>query len=213
MPRRSDHTRTEIREMIVGAGQKIIQKSGISALSTRKIASNIGYTVGTLYHFFDNYDDIILHINSITLNDLREHFSNNLDKNQDPANQIKQSANIYLDFIQNNYNRWSILFEYKLTSNEELPEWYKEKIDNLFEFIKEPLSKIVADQETATKQSKILWSSIHGISALAISQKLQLEENESTESLCEELINNYLNSLNTSGNENFANDSKVANAG
>ena len=54
MARRSDHTREEIREMALVATEQIVSVAGFSALSARKIAKKIGYTVGSLYLLFDN---------------------------------------------------------------------------------------------------------------------------------------------------------------
>ncbi len=214
MPRRNDHTRSEIREMIINAGQDIIQESGISALSTRKIASRIGYTVGTLYHFFDNYDDVVLHINAVTIKDLRNHFLNKTNQNLEGCELIQQLADIYLDFLKTNHHRWSALFEYKLSNNIELPQWYKEKIDNLFELIEQPLLSIIKDKSLAQKHSKILWASIHGICSLAITKKLHISNAESITSLTDLLIENYLNGLknsaNVAQNNNFTENNRIS---
>jgi AcrR family transcriptional regulator len=70
MGRRNDHTRKDIKEMAVKAGLDIIEENGFSGLSTRKVASKIGYSVGTLYNVFENFDDLVFHINALTLKDL-----------------------------------------------------------------------------------------------------------------------------------------------
>ena len=49
MARRSDHSRDEIREMALNAAKTIVEREGAAALSTRKIANEIGYTAGSLY--------------------------------------------------------------------------------------------------------------------------------------------------------------------
>ena len=57
MGRRSAHSRDEIRDMAISAASKIVEKQGFQSLTARKVASEIGYTVGTLYHVFRNFDD------------------------------------------------------------------------------------------------------------------------------------------------------------
>lgn len=70
MARRSDHSREEIRAMALAAAQQIVTEQGFAALNARKIASAIGYTVGTLYLVFKNLDDLFLQLNARTLDDL-----------------------------------------------------------------------------------------------------------------------------------------------
>ena len=72
MARRSDHTKDELKELIFTVSRDIVIKEGFRELSARKIASKIGYTVGTLYNFYTNLDELILQINAKTLDDLYE---------------------------------------------------------------------------------------------------------------------------------------------
>ena len=72
MARRSDHSREEIKEMALVAAEKMILANGKDGLSARKVAQEIGYTVGTLYLVFKNLDELILHVNGRTLDRLFE---------------------------------------------------------------------------------------------------------------------------------------------
>ena len=60
MARRSDHTREELRRLILQAARRIIRDKGVAALSARKVASDIGYTVGTIYQHFNGMDAILI---------------------------------------------------------------------------------------------------------------------------------------------------------
>ena len=66
MGRRSDHSREEIRQMALQAAESIVTEGGYKALSARKVASEIGYTVGTLYLVFENLDELVLYVNGRT---------------------------------------------------------------------------------------------------------------------------------------------------
>ncbi|MBU6140804.1 MAG: TetR/AcrR family transcriptional regulator [Proteobacteria bacterium] len=76
--RRNDHTKDEIKEMIIRAGSDLIDKSPFSGFGTRQIVKEIGYTVITLYNVFDSYDDIVFHINATTLDDMKGFMKGNL---------------------------------------------------------------------------------------------------------------------------------------
>ncbi|MES2985279.1 MAG: hypothetical protein V4735_08845 [Pseudomonadota bacterium] len=48
MARRYDHSKEALQEMAISAGQSIIQSQGFGKFSARKVAAEIGYTVGTV---------------------------------------------------------------------------------------------------------------------------------------------------------------------
>src|SRR5688572_21968269 len=67
MGRRSDHTRPELREMIVTEGHRQISEVGFARFSAREVAKRIGYSIGTIYNVFGSYDQLMLAINGQTL--------------------------------------------------------------------------------------------------------------------------------------------------
>ena len=72
MARRSDHSREEIKEMALNAAMEVLEQEGPKGLSARKVASAIGYTVGTLYLVFKNQQEMVLQLNARTLDDMDE---------------------------------------------------------------------------------------------------------------------------------------------
>ena len=78
MGRRNDHTRKELKEMAIKAGVELIEEGGFQNFSIRKVAARIGYSAGTLYNVFENSDDLVFHINSVTLDDLQSYVERSL---------------------------------------------------------------------------------------------------------------------------------------
>ena len=195
MARRNDHTKEEIREMVSHAGSELIKTSGFSAFSTRQIAKEIGYTVGTLYNVFDSYDDIVLHINAATLEDMRKFIEEGLNPKLRNVKAIKQLAKLYLDFAHNNHNRWSAIFEYNIPSELDLPEHYNQKVEKLFSITESLLSEFISKKSEALKHAKVIWASIHGICVLSLTQKLNVAGTASVEILTNSLIENYLRGI------------------
>jgi AcrR family transcriptional regulator len=195
MARRNDHTKEEIREMVIRAGSDLIKSSGFSGFSTRQIAKEIGYTVGTLYNVFESYDDIVLHINASTLDDMRKFIEEGLNSKLKNAKAVKQLAKLYIDFAHKNHNSWSALFEYNVPSELDLPEWYNQRIENLFSIVEGLLSEFISKKSEALKHAKVIWASIHGICVLSLTQKLNVAGTESVEVLTDSLIENYLRGL------------------
>ncbi len=195
MARRNDHSKEEIREMVIRAGSEIIKTSGFSGFSTRGVAKEIGYTVGTLYNVFESYDDIVLHINASTLDDMRKFIEEKLNPKLKNVKAVKQLAKLYIEFAHKNHNSWSALFEYNAPSKLDLPDWYHQKIEKLFNIVEGLLLEFIGKKSEVSKHSRVIWASIHGICVLSLTQKLNVTKTDSAEILTDSLIENYLQGL------------------
>lgn len=201
MARRSDHTRIELEKMAIAAGQKIIIAEGFSKFSVRKVAREMGYTVGTLYNVFKDYDDIILHINSATLDDMRDYILEGikiLESNCDPQSIdiMKKLGELYIGFANENYNRWNALFEFNLPQDVPLPDWYAKKIKELSLIIETPLLPLLqGDALEAERTAKMLWAGIHGICQLGLTGKLDMAGAEFVQNLADTLIEHFMRGL------------------
>ena len=128
MARRSDHTREELKDLILASATKIIEKEGFSALTARKIASDIGYTPGTLYNVFQSMDGLTLALNGITLEKLLPVLAQSKEVNKDKAPEeiMKAMAREYRDFATTNRERWLMMFKHEI-SDEESPNGFAAK--------------------------------------------------------------------------------------
>lgn len=194
MARRSDHTREEIREMAVRAGQAILREKGLSGFSARQVAKDIGYTVGTLFNVFGSYDAIILQVNAATLDDLEAFMAAGVDKKTGGEKAVRKLAERYVQFAREHYLRWSALFEHRLPPETPLPEWYQAKVGGIFAMVEAPLIPLMGRQKAA-HAARVLWASVHGICELGLSGKLDIAEAESVDVLVNSLIRHYLAGL------------------
>ena len=130
MARRSEHSLEELKAMVLDAAETIVIEEGFSALKMRRIAAEIGYTVGSIYMVFNNMDDLILHIKGRTLDAITDQMT--LVQCSSPEHCLEELARVYINYASQNLNRWSMVFEHRLPEDTETPEWYQEKIDNLY---------------------------------------------------------------------------------
>lgn len=196
MARRYDHSREELYEMILTEARRQVMEGGLRSMSARKIAKEIGYSVGTIYNVFLNFDDLILHLNSNTLDLLRENLSISSEDLQ-PADQLRELAGGYIKFTRTNENLWNCLFDNRLQLNDGLPDWYSAKIDLLLEMIEQAIAPLFAtDDKFARHQSAwVLWCSFHGICSLANFERTDDAAAAYATSLTDQLIENYLAGL------------------
>lgn len=194
MARRSDHSRDELQHMAIEAAIAILNREGLGGLSTRKVAAEIGYTVGTLYLVFKNLDELILHANAAALDELYAVLQTALGKQSDARAQLLAMSRAYMEFAQDNFARWSLLYTHRLPNDEALPDWFIDKVRSLFALAAKPLHVINPCLDEAAYQQAIhvLWSSVHGVCELGLNDKLGLGGEIRAVDLIDAMVRNFL---------------------
>jgi AcrR family transcriptional regulator len=197
MARRSDHSKEEIREMALTAAEQIVAREGYNGLSARKVAKEIGYTVGTLYLVFTNLDDLILHVNARTLDKLYIHLQQASEKCRQPNTCVVAIARAYVDFATQKPHRWNMIFDHSLPDGEAIPTWFARKVAAMFELVEEQLQPLMKNQSRRklAQIARTLWCGVHGICALAVKNKLEVTDVESVQQLTDSLVKHFLAGL------------------
>lgn len=176
---------------MIKAGLELIRKEGFAAFSARRVAAQVGYTVGSIYNVFGSYDSLLLHMNGETLDALHEAISKALER-QPRKNALLVLAEAYYAFASKEYALWSCLFEYRLSENTEMPEWYLKKLKALFAMIEEQLAGYcLENSRQCRRHGKILWAGIHGICVLALSGRMEVVGSDPAGTLIETFVTHY----------------------
>src|SRR5580704_19680321 len=104
MGRRSDHTRSELRELMLEEGHRQLAEVGLARFSARDVAKRIGYSVGTLYNVFGSYDELMLAINARTLSLWLTHLRTRLAETDD--DRIAALVRGYFEFALQHPRTW-----------------------------------------------------------------------------------------------------------
>jgi AcrR family transcriptional regulator len=195
MGRRSDHSRDEIREMAIAAAAEHVETEGFQSLTARKVASKIGYTVGTLYHVFRNFDDLVIHLNAQTIDEMAALIQQQTRRKRNPEVRIRAMTECYVKFATDHPDRWRLVFEHQAPRGLPTPVQMKERRDVMFEMVANNLSEISPRRSTQEidHTATALWSGIHGICILALTGKLYLGGAFSMVKLIDTLIDSVLN--------------------
>ncbi|WP_333876289.1 TetR/AcrR family transcriptional regulator [Methylobacter sp.] len=188
MARRNKHSLDEIREMVLAAAETIIINEGYSALTARRIAMDIGYTVGSIYMVFANMADLVMHINAGTVDDLSEQMQQ--VPNCLPEQYIAEQAKTYVDFAARNFNRWSLIF----VRDTEIPEWYQQKIKQLFSGLEAQLAQLapICSVQQRKQAAQALWCGVHGICTLSLTRELDATDIQETEDAVALLVKSFI---------------------
>lgn len=194
MGRRSDHSRDEIRDMAIQAAAEIVEKEGFQSLTARKVAAEIGYTVGTLYHVFRNFDHLVIHMNARTIDEMAALIQQNTRRKRNPEARIRAMAEYYVQYATDHPNRWRLVFEHMAPSGVPTPEKMKERRDVLFEMVANNLHELAPERiaHEISHSATALWSGIHGVCILALTGKLYLGGAFSMVKLVDTLIDSVL---------------------
>lgn len=188
MARRNKHSLEQIRQMVLEAAETIIINDGYSALTVRKIAVKIGYTVGSIYMVFANMGDLTAHIKAKTLDNLTAQLQ------QVSAGTVEQFvvalSRAYLKFALENVNCWRLVF----TDGTEFPECYQQKMAFIFSLLESPLAQLAPDSSAAQRQqaARVLGQGVHGICALSLSQDWDAVHINSVENDMTLLVENFV---------------------
>ena len=120
--------------MAAEAGHAIVVKEGLAKLSARRVATDIGYTVGTIYNLFGTHDAFILHVNALTLDAWFADLERVVAKRRQ-ALTFGDLAEYYIDYGAAHYHAFMALFEHTLPPEMPIPEWYVPKMRQFFEFL------------------------------------------------------------------------------
>jgi len=196
--RRSDHSRDELYRLATVAARKIVETRGIEALTARSVADAIGYSPGTLYNVFDNFEALIVRLNGSTLDKLHDELSA-IPRMGRPAQDLRALLAAYLGFQEANPNLWTALFGYSLAPGHPLPDWYTAKVERVLGLVEAALEPLFApgEREDLGNAARILWASVHGICSLSLTGKLRTVTTQSLEEMTETLMACFVYSLET----------------
>ena len=102
MAKRNAHSLAEIKAMVLSAAESIITEQGSSALTIRKIAIEMGYTVGSIYMVFAGRAELIQELNMRTQSDIAQQLQ--------AVDNVETWLSAYLDYARTHTDRWRMIF-------------------------------------------------------------------------------------------------------
>lgn len=194
MGRRSEHSRSELQELIINATGKLIDTHGADGVTARMIAEAIEYTPGMLYSVFKNLDDIFLRVNTASLEDLHSTCKKAGHEQDNPRDAILALGNAYVDFALTRQNRFELMFKPTIRNDLCAPPAYLEKSESLFRLVPEHLRQLSpnASEQDLMVGSRALWSALHGATTSVLTGRLMSEVWQADKVVAQTLISQCL---------------------
>jgi AcrR family transcriptional regulator len=174
MGRRSDHTREQLRDMIVVEGHRQLAEVGFFHFSAREVAKRIGYSIGTLYNVFGNLDQLMLAINGMTLDLWRDYLLLRLDHAS--GDRLRTLVEAYFEFAIVNRHAWAALYDHRLPEGAPMPAFYSEKVRALTAIVIDEVAAALppGKQTVAAQLTPSLLAGVHGHCVLTLTGTLSL---------------------------------------
>jgi AcrR family transcriptional regulator len=165
--------RENLKERLIEAAEARIRTSGLQGLRARDITADAGCALGALYNAFADLDDLILHVNSMTLARLGSALDEEAARAIEPRAKLKALAGAYLSFARDNRALWAALFEHRMQAGAEAPEWYLAEQAVLMQALVVPLAVLQPelDGPALLVRARTLFSAVHGIVAISLDNR------------------------------------------
>jgi AcrR family transcriptional regulator len=168
MGRRSDHSRAELRDLILSAGEVLMAETGLSGFSAREVAKRVGYTIGTIHNVFGNVDGLITAINTRTFDLWADALEARLANAG--TDRIATLVEAYFALAETNPLRWSAIYEHVCAVEAPPPE-QSEVRGRLTSIVVREVAQVLgrpADEAIGTL-ARSLVATVHGHCAFQVS--------------------------------------------
>lgn len=214
---RSQEDRELVREKILDEALSLISEHGFASFSMRKLASRLGMSATTIYHYYSSKDELYLMVLTKGFYILYQRLAKIHETALDPVRKLREMVRAYVDFGIHEDHYYNIMF------TSDAPK-YRDYIGTAIEktayFEKQTALKLVdiatlvlheaAQGSDCPPPEKIrflvikLWSTLHGIIALYNSRVLsEVEDNpeQIIEQIAGDILDPILLDLNPAGRE------------
>jgi AcrR family transcriptional regulator len=160
--RRKDHTREGLRALIVDAASRHMADVGLSRFSSRQVAKDIGYSVGTIYNVFENLDRLLIAVNTRTFVTWADDVQTALAARDEDA--IETLVMSYFAFARTNRNLWRAVYAHGIPEGMELDASDHETRGRLTSLIGERISMLLPgrDRDSLASLTRSMIAIVHG---------------------------------------------------
>ncbi len=185
-----------IRCSILEEARKIVQQEGWQALSIRKIAEAIEYSVPVIYDHFVNKEAILLEFTREGYQMLNEELTRAKAQSEDPAGQLESMAYAYWQFAFSNRQYYQLMYGLGMPTCETVRQI--SELHTFSELILTPVQHLIRasakpDIDPFLKLHTY-WSMLHGLVSINMMTKGG-EQDELNTRILQDFIQSFLISL------------------
>lgn len=162
---RRERNLIDIRDRATVLAERIVLEDGIDALSARRLATELGISVGSLYNAFGDLDAVVRAVIANCAAMLSSILYATAEApHGDKRARLTALGEAYFDFAVAEPQRWWLMFEYKSDKP------WDEKAQEFQTGLLEMLIRAGEGNPTSAQHQQfflVLWASVHGLVSLA----------------------------------------------
>lgn len=184
-----------VKKAIIQATEHIVQQEGWQAVSIRKIADAIGYSLPVVYNHFESKDAIQEEFVKQGFGMLAMAMQNTSAKYTDSEIQLTQMALAYFDFAFKNSAYYKMMFGLGIPSCQKAREI--EEIGEFSNILIATLTNLmhIADPQKTFLKFHTLWSILHGLTSINM-VNLTAAPNEMQQQILLDAIQGFIKNIN-----------------
>lgn len=176
--RRQKH-KEDLRLAILDAATELFLENGYEKFSLRQVAEAVGYSPTTIYHHFQDKDELLFHVSLEGFRSFGEMLQAAYESKENPLERLEAIGDAYIEFGLEYPVHYRLMFmqrpEMFFDGNSkkfEMPEAFSDMIDSfgvLQKNVQECIDAEIFQSIDSQLLSGIIWANIHGAVALCIS--------------------------------------------
>lgn len=196
---RKEREKEELKELILNASKKILLREGQEGLSIRKIAAAIEYSPATIYLYYKDKDAILHELMEMGFMLMNKYMVSAFAE-QDPVERIHAIGAAYVKFGLENKDWYDLMFnsDKPMKHIEKCMEDWNEGMA-MFNFLTMTCSEVIQKLKLKGLEDRILalhlWSLVHGLVNLAMTDRLDIVEKNNSKVLINKTLESVLKTI------------------
>lgn len=155
----------QVRASILKASYELVLEEGWQALSIRKIAEAIEYSVPVIYDYFENKEAILLELTRQGFQILNAEMIKAKKRSTDPERQIEAMAYSYWEFAFDHKAYYQVMYGLGMPSCETVNKI--NELSTFSELVLQPIKNLIAQSKNPSRDPFLklhtFWSMLHGL--------------------------------------------------
>jgi len=198
---RKAREKEELKTLILKAAHKLFVEKGIGQTTIRNIADSIDYSIGTVYVYFRDKNEILHALHTQYFADLRGQLKV-LFNVKDPMERLKAMGKVYINYGLDNPEMYDLIFILKapmeFLETIQKDEWDEGKasFDLLKTTVKQCMDAGHFKGHTLEPLSFLIWGCVHGMCSLEIGSRTKNVNIKNPENIVRDAYDEFLNIIN-----------------
>ncbi|WP_345270693.1 TetR/AcrR family transcriptional regulator [Nibrella viscosa] len=187
---RKERERAEMRKLILQAARHLFLENGYEKVSIRNIADAIEYSPATIYLYFKDKNELLFALHQEAFGKLIEEFQP-VFAIKDPFQRLTTMGQQYIHFAFENPELFDLMFIMTapmdtLECRDDVWDEGRNAFGILVQVVQECIDAGVFKHQDAERAALMIWSMVHGLSALFLRKRMMVFSEERRGKLMQE---------------------------